>query len=83
MAYISNKLTHWVGKNKPPEEQYNILTQNILKEKELRFGKCEWNFGTKDIIIKNHMINMIIDICISNRNMVYWFHETTWNPNRA
>lgn len=25
----------------------------------------------------------IIDICISNRNMVYWFHETSWNPDRA
>ncbi len=59
MAYISNKLTHWVGRSKTPEEQYNILTQHILKEKELRFGECEWNFGTKDIVIKNHMIKMI------------------------
>jgi|GEM_PF-2389972 len=24
-----------------------------------------------------------IDARISNRNMVYWFHETPWNPNRA
>ncbi len=23
------------------------------------------------------------DTCISNRNMIYWFHETTWNPDRA
>jgi len=59
MAYISNKLTHWVGRDETLEDQYKILTQDILKEKELRFGTCEWNFGTKYMIIKNHMINMI------------------------
>ncbi len=60
MAYISNKLTHWVGRQAiDNEKRYDILTKNILKEKELRFGKCEWNFGTKNMVIKNHMINMI------------------------
>ena len=35
------------------------VTKNILKEKELRFGECEWNFGTNNMVIEGHMINMI------------------------
>jgi hypothetical protein len=45
MAYISNKLTHWVGSKKTKEEQYSILTQNILKEKMLLFGSPIWSFS--------------------------------------
>jgi hypothetical protein len=55
MAYISNKLTHWVGRQykNDDQKQYDILTKNILKEKELRFGNCEWNFATKHIKPEN------------------------------
>jgi len=47
MAYVSNVLTHWVGRGKPIEEQYDILTSKILKEKELMYGSCPWHFGSK------------------------------------
>jgi hypothetical protein len=42
MAYISNVLTHWVGREFKNDDQkrYEILTKNILKEKELLFGLC-------------------------------------------
>jgi hypothetical protein len=61
MSYISNKLTHWVGRNeKTDEDRYNILFKNILKKKELRYGKCDWLYGSKyGGIIKPWKVEMI------------------------
>jgi len=55
MAYVSNKLIHWVGRGKSTDEQYNILTQKILKHKELLYSKCDWKYGSKYGGIKNAM----------------------------
>ena len=47
MAYISNLLTHWAGRGQIPEKQYEILTQDILKQKKLRFGQPELSVLSK------------------------------------
>jgi hypothetical protein len=40
MAYISNKLTHWLGRQaSTPDEQYMLLTEKILAKKELLFSR--------------------------------------------
>ena len=47
MSFISNKLIHWVGSGKSPEEQYSLLTQEIVRKKRLKFNECAWTFRTK------------------------------------
>ena len=47
MAYVSNVLTHWVGRGKTIDEQYAILTNDILKKKELIYSLSPWHFGSK------------------------------------
>ena len=59
MAYVSNVLTHWVGRGKPCDEQYNILTQLILRRKELLFDSCPWNFCSKYGGVTNYQVPMI------------------------
>jgi hypothetical protein len=59
MAYVSNVLTHWVGRGKTPEEQYFILTNRILKEKELLYGSCPWHFSSKYGGVIKYNIRMI------------------------
>jgi hypothetical protein len=59
MAYVSNVLTHWVGRGKPCDDQYNILTQLILRRKELLFGSSPWNFRSKYGGVTQFQISMI------------------------
>jgi len=59
MAYVSNVLTHWVGRGKTEDEQYAILTENILKNKELLYGTCPWHFVSRYGGVKNFTITMI------------------------
>ncbi len=47
MAFISNKLTHWVGSNKSPDEQYQLLVDEIIPKKRLLFNHCDWAFRAK------------------------------------
>jgi hypothetical protein len=45
MAYISNKLTHWLGRQaSTPDEQYMLLTEKILAKKELLFSRSPIRF---------------------------------------
>jgi hypothetical protein len=70
MAYISNKLTHWVGKNKSQKEQYGILLK-ILKEKRLLFGNPRWSLGKKypDLRVKRLSIISFTDIPLSESKL--------------
>ena len=47
MAYVSNCLTHWVGRGKPVDEQYRILTECILIKRQLLYGSAPWHFSSK------------------------------------
>lgn len=59
MAYISNKLTHWVGSKEREKEQYGILTINILKEKQLLFGSPPWSLSSEYPLFNTSSFNMI------------------------
>ena len=59
MAYVSNVLTHWVGRGKSPDQQYTILTQSILKKKELLYSACPWHFRSKYGGVERSEITMI------------------------
>jgi hypothetical protein len=60
MAYISNCLTHWVGRTAPSDdERYNILVNAIIARRELLFSPCLWNFHTRFGGVENHRIPMI------------------------
>jgi len=47
MAYVSNRLVHWAGSGKTPEEQYALLTRHILKPKLLRYSSSFWHFSSQ------------------------------------
>lgn len=48
MAYISNSLTHWVGRAEPSDDhRYDLLVNKIIARQELLFSKCPWDFSTK------------------------------------
>ncbi|MFH0910399.1 MAG: abortive infection system antitoxin AbiGi family protein, partial [Planctomycetota bacterium] len=60
MAYVSNVLTHWIGRGKHSDEQYEILKEKILKKKELMYNKCPWQFpAQKSNMPEGIMIPMI------------------------
>lgn len=48
MATISNLLTHWVGKSLASDkDRFNVLTECILKNKELLYSRCDIPFYSK------------------------------------
>jgi len=48
MAYISNCLTHWVGRRAESNDlRYDLLVNTILARQELLFSPCPWQFSTK------------------------------------
>jgi len=59
MAYVSNTLTHWVGRNKSDDEKYELLANNILMEKELLYNPCPWVFHSKYGGVTKFEIEMI------------------------
>jgi len=60
----------------------NIFLNFLLKEE----GSYE---GSKHLLTRiekgdmEGVTTLIIDICISNRNKLNWFHETPWDPSTA
>ncbi len=67
MAYISNKLTHWIGrKEKSSKGQYRILKE-ILKKKLLLFGNSSWSLNKKypDLKVKKLCMISFTDIPLS------------------
>ena len=59
MAYVSNRLVHWAGSGRTPDEQYTLLTRNILQPRLLKYGACPWKFRSKYGGVKNFKIEMI------------------------
>lgn len=48
MAYVSNVLTHWIGRNQiNDDERYKILTEKILNKQELLYSICDIPFFSK------------------------------------
>lgn len=47
MAYISNYLTHWLGRNEESDDCRFKLLKKILKDRALLYGRCGWNFSSK------------------------------------
>lgn len=59
MAYISNKLTHWIGGGeKSTKRQYSLL-KKILNEKMLLFGSPRWSHSKKYPDLKAKRVSMI------------------------
>ena len=61
-----------VCQNLPPSESIKGFSLNSRNQPKIRFGYER--LGRWD---------RIIDICISNRNTINWFHATPWNPSTA
>lgn len=72
MAYISNRLTHWIGKRRRSQnEQYSIL-KKILKEKLLLFGNPRWSLSKKypDLEVKRFSMISFTDIPLSESELL-------------
>jgi len=63
-----------------------IVVNGVSKAYSMTGWRIGYAAGPKEIIqamsnLQDHSTS--IDSRISNKNMIYWFHETPWNPNRA
>jgi len=60
MSYISNRLTHWAGRNQgTPESQYDLFINQILVHKRLLYSRCPQELGSKYGGVKDYTIPMI------------------------
>ena len=59
MSYVSNVLTHWVGRGRSPEDQYTLITQSILRKRELLYSPSRWHFKSKYGGVQNFDIMMV------------------------
>jgi len=65
MSYISNRLVHWAGSRKTRDEQYRLLTRDILQPKRLKFSKRFLDFGSERAGLKENTYEVSM-ICFTD-----------------